>query len=261
MDRHERLTAILDMLSDQGSITVHQAVNSLDASAATIRRDLEHLASQQLLTRTRGGAVASTVSYDLPLRYKAGRQAPEKERIARAVIKHIRPGAIVGLNGGTTTTNVARAIATRDEFHDNKSGPGITVVTNALNIASELAVRPHIKVVVVGGVVRQHSYEIIGPLAERLLDVVAVDVAVLGVDSVDPEHGAMAYDDSEAAINALLARHADTVIVAADSSKLGKRAFAHILPAANIDILITDTSADDAEMARLRDAGIQVVQA
>lgn len=261
MDRHQRLTSILDLLSESGSLSVEEAVEKLGASSATIRRDLEHLAQQQLLTRTRGGAVAATVSYDLPLRYKVGRQAPEKERIAQAVATFIRPGSIVGLNGGTTTTNVARAIAMHDDFQDHRSGTGLTVVTNALNIASELAVRPHIKVVVVGGVVRAHSYEIIGPLAERLLAAISVDLVVLGVDAVSPDRGAMAYDEGEAATNALLARHAEQVMVAADSSKLNQRAFAHILPAQDIDVLVTDAAADSETVQRFRDAGIEVIQA
>ncbi len=249
------------MLSEQGSTTVDEAVTRLGASQATIRRDLEHLAQQQLLTRTRGGAVATAVSYDLPLRYKVGRQAPEKERIAQAITGFIRPGSIVALNGGTTTTNIARAIATADGFHDHQGDAGLTVVTNALNIASELIVRPHIKVVVVGGVVRNHSYETIGPLAERLLEHISVDLAVLGVDAIGADSGAMAYDEGEAATNALLARHADRVLVAADSSKLGRRAFAHILPAKDIDVLVTDPAADAAVVDAFRDVGVEVIQA
>lgn len=261
MDRHERLTAVLDMLSDQGSITVDDVVARLGASPATVRRDLDHLATQQLLTRTRGGAVAATVSYDLPLRYKVGRQAPEKERIAQAVAGLIRPGTAVGLNGGTTTTNIARAIALHEDFQADETRPGITIVTNALNIASELAVRPHVKVVVVGGVVRTHSYEIIGPLAERVLEVISVETAVLGVDAISPEHGAMAFDEGEAAINALLAAHAERVVVAADSSKLDQRAFARIVPISALDVLVTDADADAGVVERFRDAGVEVLQA
>ncbi|SFA89644.1 transcriptional regulator, DeoR family [Amycolatopsis marina] len=261
MDRHERLTAVLDMLSDQDSITVDDVVEKLGASPATVRRDLDHLAKQQLLTRTRGGAVAASVSYDLPLRYKASRQAPEKERIAQVVAGLIRPGSTIGLNGGTTTTNIARAIALHEAFQTDGSQPGVTVVTNALNIASELAVRPQVKVVVVGGVVRTHSYEIIGPLAERMLEGLSVGMAVIGVDAISPEFGAMAFDEREAATNALLAAHAERVVVAADSSKLDQRAFARIVPVSALDVLVTDVDADARVVERFRETGVEVFQA
>ncbi|PSK88058.1 DeoR family transcriptional regulator [Murinocardiopsis flavida] len=261
MDRHQRLTAVLDLLSERGSLTVDEAMADLGVSPATVRRDLDQLAQQQLLTRTRGGAVAATVSYDLPLRYKAGRQAPEKERIAQAVVDLIAPGSVVGLNGGTTTTNVARAIALHEGFHGGDQGAGVTVVTNALNIANELVVRPHVKLVVVGGVVRARSYELIGPLAARLLDAVAIDTAVIGVDGISAETGAAAFDEGEAAINALLAGRAERVVVAADSNKIGQRAFARILPLSEVDILVTDTGISEEAAQGFEQAGVKVIRA
>ena len=81
VDRYERLSTLLDLLGQRGKVDVDDLAEELDVSAATIRRDLDHLADQQLLTRTRGGAVANNVAYDLPLRYKTARHASEKERI------------------------------------------------------------------------------------------------------------------------------------------------------------------------------------
>ncbi|HYQ70011.1 DeoR/GlpR family DNA-binding transcription regulator, partial [Actinophytocola sp.] len=111
MDRYERLSTLLDLLGQRGKVDVDDVAGELSVSAATIRRDLDHLAEQQLLTRTRGGAVANNVAYDLPLRYKTARQASEKERIGRAAAAAVTRGSVVGLNGGTTTTEVARALA------------------------------------------------------------------------------------------------------------------------------------------------------
>src|SRR3984893_2559269 len=121
---------------------------------------MDQLARQQLVTRTRGGMVAGNVSYDLPLRYKTARHAPEKQRIGRAAAALIAPGSAVALNGGTTTSEVARALATRPDLRHGTGAPTITVVRNAMNIASELAVRQHIKIVVTGGVTRSQSYEL-----------------------------------------------------------------------------------------------------
>lgn len=140
MAAHTRWTRLLEILGDQGQIDVLDAAERLGCSAATVRRDLDELARQNLLTRTRGGAVVSTVAYDLPLRYKAARRADEKQRIAKAAAELIPTGSTVGLNGGTTTSEVARELALRPE--PAGGGVALTVVTNAINIANELAVRP-----------------------------------------------------------------------------------------------------------------------
>jgi DeoR family transcriptional regulator of aga operon len=242
VDRYERLSTLLDLLGQRGKVDVDDVAEELAVSAATIRRDLDHLADQQLLTRTRGGAVANNVAYDLPLRYKTARHASEKERIGRGAAALVARGSVIGLNGGTTTTEVARALALRPELN-GADDPGVTVVTNALNIASELAVRPQVKIVVTGGVARTASFELSGPLATRILDEITMDVVFLGVDAVDPAHGAYAHHEGEASINRLMTERARRVVVVADSSKLGRHAFARICPTSAIDTLITDSAA------------------
>jgi DeoR/GlpR family transcriptional regulator of sugar metabolism len=176
----------------------------------------------------------------------------------------LTPGDVVGLNGGTTTTEVARALTLRAgagaaERGDSPSGPVYTVVTNALNIASELAVRPQFKIVVTGGVARPQTYELVGPLAQGVLDQVVLDVAVLGVDGVDPRLGVMTHHEDEAGVSRLLAERARKVILATDSSKMGKRAFARICGLDTIDVLVTDSGIAPDMAARLTDAGIEVV--
>jgi DeoR family transcriptional regulator of aga operon len=257
VDRYERLSTLLDLLGQRGKVDVDDLAGELAVSAATIRRDLDHLADQQLLTRTRGGAVVNNVAYDLPLRYKTARHASEKERIARAAAALVDRGSVVGLNGGTTTTEIARALAVRPELN-GLDEPSVTVVTNALNIASELAVRPHVKIVVTGGVARPSSFELSGPLASRILDEITMDVVFLGVDAVDPARGAYAHHEGEASINRLMAERARRVVVAADSSKLGRHAFARICPPSAIDTLITDDAAPAPVVAAFEAEGVTV---
>jgi DeoR family transcriptional regulator of aga operon len=257
VQRYERLSAMLDILGQRGKVDVEDLAVELDVSAATIRRDLDHLAEQQLLTRTRGGAVANNVTYDLPLRYKTARHASEKERIGRAAAALVARGAVVGLNGGTTTTEIARALAIRPELNSGDE-PGLTVVTNALNIANELAVRPQVKIVVTGGVARPQSFELTGPLATRIIDEITLDVVFLGVDAIDPIHGAYAHHEGEANINRLMASRARRVIVAADSSKLGQHAFAQICPIGMLHTLITDEAADPEVIKAFEAGGVTV---
>jgi len=261
VNRYERWTRLLEMVAETGQLNIDETAASLGVSSATVRRDFDELAAQQLVQRTRGGATAHSVSYDLPLRFKVARHAPEKQRIAAAAAGMAAPGATVCLNGGTTTTEVARALAMRADLNSEQRGPAITVVTNALNIANELVVRPHIRVVATGGAARPQSYELIGPIAAGMLQTIAVDVAILGVDAVDHRHGASAHNDGEAAINKIMADRADRVIIVADSSKLGQRAFARICAIDAVDTLVTDSTATEAQIAVFADAGVKVIRA
>jgi DeoR family transcriptional regulator, aga operon transcriptional repressor len=257
MSRYQRWNALLELMSANGELSVADAAQALSVSFATIRRDMDDLAKQQLVTRTRGGAIAGNVSYDLPLRYKTARHAAEKQRIGRAAAELIPPGATVALNGGTTTSEVARALATRPDLQDGD--PAVTVVTNALNIANELAVRQQVKIVLTGGVARGQSYELIGPLATLVLAELTIDWAILGVDALDIRNGATAHHEGEASINRLMATRAERVMIVADSSKLGRRAFARVCAADEIDTIVTDREAAEAALAGFTERGISVI--
>ncbi|RJQ81173.1 DeoR/GlpR transcriptional regulator [Pseudonocardiaceae bacterium YIM PH 21723] len=259
MARHERLSTLLELLGQRERLDVDEVAAELGVSAATIRRDFDHLAAQQLMTRTRGGAVANDFAYDLPLRYKVARNAPEKQRIAATAAGLIERGAVVGLNGGTTTTGVARALAVRTDLNSRGEEPGLTVVTNALNIANELAVRPNVKIVVTGGVPRPQSFELSGPLASRVLEELSIGTLVLGVDAIDPVIGAAAHHEGEASINRLMVERSQRIIAVADGSKLGRRAFAQICPVQRIDTLVTDQDAPADQVAAFEAAGVTVL--
>jgi DeoR family transcriptional regulator, aga operon transcriptional repressor len=261
VSRYSRWNQLLELLASEGQLQVEDAAAALGVSTATIRRDFDDLASQQMLARVRGGAVAQGVTYDLPLRYKSERHPSEKQRIAAVAAALVQPRQIVGLNGGTTTTEVARALAVRADLPTAPGAPAVTVVTNALNIATELAVRQHIKIVVTGGVARPQSYELTGPLANGVLERVSIDVAFLGVDGIDPVAGAMAHHEGEASTNQLMASQASQVVVVADSSKVGRRAFARICTAADVDVLVTDRGLTAEAAARFAEAGVKVMVA
>jgi len=177
------------------------------------------------------------------------RFADEKRRIADAAAQTVTEGMAVGLTGGTTATEVARALADRQRP---------TIVTNALNIASELGVRPNIKLIMTGGLARSQSYELSGPIAEAGLTGLNLDVAFIGVDGVDATVGCTTQDEAEAHTNAVMIRHTTRVVLVADSSKVGKVAFARICEAREVDELIADRAADAGAVRALTDAGVQV---
>jgi DeoR family transcriptional regulator of aga operon len=133
----------------------------------------------------------------------------------------------------------------------------VTVVTNALNIANELAVRPNIKLVSTGGLARSESYELVGPLAEQTLADLHVDAAFVGVDGISSDDGLTTHHEAEAHTNRALIERAGRVIVVADGSKLGTVAFARICGLGAVDELIT-AGADDDDVALLRESGLAV---
>ena len=254
MKRAARLTAILDLLAAQGEVSVDELVERFGASAATTRRDLDSLAERRLLTRTHGGAVAQSLAYELPIRYRSHHRTGAKEQIAAVAAALVEPGQVVGLSGGTTTNAIATALAARDDLADL----GLTVVTNAVNIAAQLAMRPEFKVVVTGGVIHPRSFELVGPFVEQLLGGISLDIAFIGVNGIAPDAGGSTHDEAEAAVNRMMAQRAARAIIVGDASKIGRTAFAHVGGPELFPLVITDPTATDDQREALTSAGFEV---
>jgi len=226
-DRGQRWSALLALLAEHGRLSVSQVSSELEVSESTVRRDFGELAAQQLVTRTHGGVVATSVAYELPARYKSALANDDKQRIARAAALMVDPGTVVGFNGGTTTSATARHLAARGDLARSSDRPAITVVSNALNIASEMVLRPFIRCVSLGGVARPESYEQSGPLAAMVLEQLWLDTLILGVDALSATDGASCSHDGEAGISSRMVRRADRVIavVKAYTTRVGSGPF------------------------------------
>ncbi|MCS4277820.1 DeoR family transcriptional regulator of aga operon [Mycetocola sp. BIGb0189] len=261
MTTQQRLNRLLDFVGERGNVSIAEIVAEFEVSAATARRDLTTLAEQRLVTRTHGGASALSTGYELPLQYKIALQAEAKIAIARATAALIPTGATVGINGGTTTTEVARQLAKSERFVREDGEPGLTLVTNALNIAYELSLRRNVKITVTGGVARAQSYELVGPLVRDTLTEFALDVVVLGVDGLGPKFGATTVHESEAEVSRIFAEVGARVIVVADSTKILRSTFARICPLDVIDVLVTDQPLDPEIAGQFAAAGVEVVVA
>lgn len=261
MSQQQRLNIVLELVSERGNVSIAEVSEALDVSTATVRRDLNTLAEQRLVTRTHGGASALGSGYELPLQYKIARQAEAKVAIAKAVSELIEPGEAIGLNGGTTTSEVARMLGRSERFRSHGDSPGVTIVTNALNVAYEMSVRDHVKIVVTGGVPRRQSYELVGPLVSESLRAFSMDTAVLGIDGLSASFGITTLHEGEAEASRAIAARARRVIVAADSTKLGRVTFAQICRLADIDVLVTDRTVEPGMADELSDAGVELVVA
>jgi len=251
VNRIQRQSVILERIGDARSVDVAELARTLAVSEATIRRDLHALSGSGLLVRTHGGDVAKDLGDELPIALKATRRSSEKARIGRAAAELVGDGAVVGMTGGTTTLELARALSQRR---------GITVVTNAINIAADLMGHRGLHLVVIGGIVRP-SAELVGPAAEAMLANYLLDVAFIGVDGLTAEQGCTTYDEMEARTDQAFLRQARQAVVVADSSKIGTVRFARITPLSRVDDVVTDRGATPDQLDELRSAGVRVLTA
>ncbi|MGB7448938.1 MAG: DeoR/GlpR family DNA-binding transcription regulator [Ornithinimicrobium sp.] len=258
MTRATRLTELATWIVRDGSLRVEDVTQRFAVSASTARRDLDALADQQFVQRTRGGAQIASGSGDLPLRYAVVRREAQKQAIASAAAALVEPDTVVGFNGGTTTTAVAHELGIRMASEHPDRFEVLTVVTNAVNIAAELVVRPQLRVVVTAGVARPWSYELTGPLADAIFPQIDIGTLFLGINALDVQRGVFTQHDGEAAINAALVKAARRVVVVADSSKLSARAFVRICGLCDVDELVTDSGADPWICEATRAAGVTV---
>lgn len=248
--RSRRMIAILDLLAERGSVSLDELTDALHISAATARRDLAELAEQRLLLRTHGGARLVDSRSELPVSLRDTRFQEAKRAIGAAVADLVpRRRYAVSLSGGTTAANVARALAHHEE---------LTIVTNSLTIAQLVTSHPQLKVVMTGGILRPQSLELVGVLAENTFNAINLGTAILGTDGITAGGGATTHDETEARTNNAMVTHAQRVIVVADGSKVGRLALAQVATTDQIDLLVTDTTADPGEVQALRDAGVEV---
>ena len=260
-DRLENLVArqaqILNLLQASGSVSIDELCANLQASIATVRRDLQDLESRSLLRRTRGGAVLIEPLFYEPFRHDpsfqdlVGSFAEEKRRIARAASELVKNGETVALSGGTTTTEVVRSL----RLHT-----GITILTNTVNVAMELSARKDIEVVVTGGTLRGSWFTLVGPLANMAAQMLFADTMFIGVNGLHPTQGLTCLHPQEAEFLKAMALHSKRKIVVADHSKIGVTAKWLLCPASEVDILITDIGATDKMIAPFQKLGIQVIR-
>ncbi|MCI7550951.1 MAG: DeoR/GlpR family DNA-binding transcription regulator [Actinomycetaceae bacterium] len=259
MNRQERLAALLDLVVSNGTVYIDDIVAQLNISPATARRDLDYLSGQQLVSRIRGGVVVNPGSGEVPMRFRAVRNTEHKQAIAHAAVDMIERGDVIALNGGTTTTAIATELGRRLSEDFPFADDLVTVVTNALNIATDLAVRPQVRVVVTGGVARARSYELVGPLASLMYPHISVDKVFLGVRAFDPDHGVFTDNESEAVANRALVGIARKSYAVADSTKFSASAFAKICPVEEFVGVITDSQISDPVRARCESKGLNVI--
>jgi DeoR family transcriptional regulator, aga operon transcriptional repressor len=223
-------------------------------SEVTVRGDLEVLAERGEIRRIRGGAMPRALQHiERPFEEVKNARASEKSLIGHAAAGLISNGETLILDVGTTTTEVARALMQREDLLD------IVIFTNALNIALELEKAiPRFTVIITGGTLRPLQHSLVNPLGVLMFERVKAHTVILGCNGIDPQAGITNVNLPETEIKRRMLQAAKRRILVADGSKIGETALAFLCAVDEVDLLITDSSADPVALAALRERGMEI---
>jgi DeoR/GlpR family transcriptional regulator of sugar metabolism len=241
---------ILRELRANGAVAAASLAERLGVSTATIRRDLLHLDAQGLLTRVYGGA-APVAGHDDPFVEVASVRVAEKDAIAMRAAELVEDGQTVLLDIGTTAHRLARQLR----------GRSLTVITSSMAVFDELADDPGIQLLLLGGMLRREYRSLVGFLTEDNLRQVHADRLFLGTSGVRPDGRVMDTTVIEVPVKRAMIAASDQVVLLADSAKFPGSGMASVCGPEELDIVVTDAPADAHTAAKLRDAGVTVIEA
>ncbi|MBI2844183.1 MAG: DeoR/GlpR transcriptional regulator [Armatimonadetes bacterium] len=246
----ERRRTIYRYAQEQGSVNATEMAEVLGVGISTIRRDLDALHDENKIIRVHGGAVVKETAVPrVPYRQSRDQHGPEKAAIAQAALAYLPESGAVFIGGGTTTYQLAILLPPKT---------GISVVTNALDIATYLASNDIAPVDFVGGTIRPESLQ---SNCEESLDSIYWDTTFMGLAALDVHRGITTDNRSAARQEVTIYSHGSRFIALCDSSKIGRFAYARVAPVTAIDILITDSGIDPDILRQLRNLGLDVVVA
>ena len=258
-DKAARWDTVLTLLQSTKRLSVHDVAQQLGISQSTVRRDFVEMERAQLARRTHGGIVAIDVAYSLAtVPRSTDSAATDRERVATAAAALVRPGQIVGFNGGRTTTSTARRIVGRADLEADDGRAGLTVVCAALNIATEAVLRPNVRTVVLGGVAEPYSFELTGPLATATMRDLWLDTMFVGTIGVDVDAGLTCHSEAEAAVTRVMIGHSRRVVGLATADKVGVRALAGICPLSALTDLVLSGTPDPTLRDALREHEVRL---
>ncbi|HOW70763.1 MAG TPA: DeoR/GlpR family DNA-binding transcription regulator [Phycisphaerae bacterium] len=253
MNTSSRQNEVIEMLTARGECSVGFLARRLQVSGMTIRRDLRELAAAGRVVRTHGGAtLAQRISFEFQFLNRAHRNQEAKLAIAAAAAELVRDGDSVIIDSGTTTLALAARLKERKD---------LTVITTSLPIVSELQFCSNVQVLLLGGLLRHGTPDLVGTLTETNLEHLRADVAFLGADAVDSLGHAYIDSIEVGRILTRMAASAERTYAVADSSKLGQTALMHFGDAGSWEGLITDEGIHRSLATDLRRAGVRVIKA
>ncbi|MBQ7363803.1 MAG: DeoR/GlpR transcriptional regulator [Clostridia bacterium] len=253
LSTEKRREDILAEIHSKGKVRVSELSKRYGISEVSIRKDLEHLEMQGQLSRVHGGAVGIGrlyVSMDLTERFKTN--SGSKKRLAKAIAALIEDNDTIIMNSGTTLSYVLHAL---------EGKKNITIVTNSVQNAAEASLISSFAVILLGGEFESKYQFTYGEDALLQLENYHATKCILSVDGISADSGLTLFYSTEAALARKMTECSGEVIVAADSSKVGRHAFAKITDIRHSDTLVTNVDADREEILKIEKLGVRVIRA
>lgn len=246
----ERIDKIMEILNEQGSVTIEKLAQTMDVSEMTIRRDLEKCKRLGTVHRCHGGAVlknelVSEMSYE----EKAGENRQIKHQLATCCVSLVAPHSTIYLDAGTTTHAIAEHIC---------HIPGLTVVTNDLNIASFLT-KTQVEIIVLGGTVQSSTCSMQGSVTRHFLDDIRISIAFLGAMSINDDFDTLTPTLEKAFLKRQVVASANESYLVADSSKFHRQALYRINSLADYTAVITDAQFGEEEKRVIKEKEIKII--
>lgn len=247
----QRRARIRELLAEKQAVSIPDLAAMFGVSEMTVRRDLDHLERGGVVRRTHGGALAAermVFEFDFQARRHANRRA--KQAIARRARRLIEPGARIILDTGTTSLELAVLLRDAED---------LTVITPSLAVASQLQFSPGIQTILLGGVLREGSPDLSGPVTEYGLEMLAADLAFQGADGIGLDGAVYNADLQLARVDQRMHTRADKTYILADSSKIGRTSLARMVALNEVEALITDAGIDPEAVRRFKKNGAKVI--
>ena len=247
----KREQQIVEAVHQYGNMTIRELSTMLGTSPSSVRRDLAALNHNRFIKRVHGGATLSTViNYEARWFHRTPVDLTEARAIARKAAEQIKPGDVIGISGGVLCTQLAFQLRLFE---------GITVVTNAVNIATELVYLPNVQVRLTGGRMNPGSFELVGRALTPSLEGVHIQKFFLGTDGVSLQYGVTGHDEAEADASRIIMNHSDQTIILADSPKFKKTSFASVAPMDAFSSIITTDLVTQDTVDEFKNMGVNIL--
>lgn len=245
----QRQLRIVEMVGQQGFLTLEDLARRCDVTVQTIRRDVNTLAAEGRLSRYRGGAGLASSIENMEYERRQVVNLTAKQRIAAKVAEDVPAHASLFINIGTTTEQAARALLRHD---------GLQVITNNLNVARILSENPAISIVMAGGKVRNRDGAVTGQPTVRMLEQYRADIGIIGISGIDLDGGLFDFDLDEVLCAQAIIRNSRRVFLVTDHSKFGRPALVKVGHITEISALYTDAPPPAPIASMLQAAGVPV---
>lgn len=247
----ERIETIKEIVIKDKKVYVSKLSKKFEVTEETIRRDLEKLENEGVVTRTYGGAILNMDknSEDIPFIKRAKTNLDNKRNIALKVVDMFKSGTTLGCDSSSTVAEVIKAVKNRGD---------ITIITNSVEVLEQLSLS-NLNILSTGGVFNTNSLSLQGALAKKALQEYNVDFALVSCKGVDINKGILDSNEAEAELKRIMIKQAQKVILLIDNSKFDKSSFVKLFDYEDVDYIVTDVKPEQRWIDFLEKRNIKII--